>query len=254
MVAAGGSQLVDLSWNANTEGDLAGYNLYRSDNEQTGFVKLNNTALIADTLFQDTGLEDSTSYFYKVSAVDLAGNESVLSNAVSATTDTPAPGTTNVWINEFHYDNKGGDRNEFVEVAGTAGTSLSGWTLQAYNGNGGGLYKTVALTGTIANQSNGLGTLSFAFSGLQNGSPDGIALVDNTGTVVQFLSYEGTFTATSGDAAGMVSEDIGVAETSNTSRGHSLQLGGTGSQYQDFFWQNAQNDTPGSINRNQSFN
>ena len=36
-------------------------------------------------------------------------------------------------------------------------------------------------------------TLSYASNGIQNGSPDGIALVDSSSNVIQFLSYEGTF-------------------------------------------------------------
>ncbi len=33
-----------------------------------------------------------------------------------------------VFINEIHYDNTGGDKGEAVEVTGPAGTSLAGWT------------------------------------------------------------------------------------------------------------------------------
>ena len=40
----------------------------------------------------------------------------------------------NVWINEFHYDNggpnNGADVNEFIEIAGLAGTDLTGWKIQ----------------------------------------------------------------------------------------------------------------------------
>ena len=39
--------------------------------------------------------------------------------------DTPPP---DVWINEFHYDDADGDVNEFIEVAGTAGADLTGWS------------------------------------------------------------------------------------------------------------------------------
>ena len=78
------------------------------------------------------------------------------------------------------------DSNEGVEIAGAAGTNLSGWSLVAYNGNGGASYSTINLSGTIADQQNGYGTLNFAIAGLQNGSPDGVALVDNGGQVVQF--------------------------------------------------------------------
>ena len=109
-----------------------------------------------------------------------------------------------VFINEIHYDNTGTDAGEAIEIAGPAGTDLSGWTLVLYNGANGLSYTTTALSGTIPNQQGGFGTLSFTYptNGLQNGSPDGIALVDNTGTVVQFLSYEGTFVAVGGPADG----------------------------------------------------
>jgi len=158
-----------------------------------------------------------------------------------------------VWINELHYDNQGGDTGEFVEVAGTAGTSLTGWSLVGYNGNGGSEYKTIALSGAIPNQQNGLGTKSFNFSGLQNGGPDGIALVNAAGVVIQFISYEGSMTATSGPANGLTSEDIGVSETSSTQKGYSLQLNGSGTNYSDFVWQTPRIDSPNTINSDQSF-
>lgn len=157
------------------------------------------------------------------------------------------------WINELHYDNSGTDVGEMVEVAGEAGINLSGWSLVGYNGADGASYKTVNLSGTIPNQSNGFGTLSFAFSSFQNGAPDGIALIDDGGTVVQFLSYEGSFTATNGPANGHTSVDIQVSETDSTPAGYSLQLSGSGSAYSDFSWQSAADDTPGVINNGQSF-
>ena len=56
---------------------------------------------------------------------------------------------TPVFINEFHYDNAGADVNEGVEVAGPTGTDLTGWKVIFYNGNGGVLYDSVILSGTI---------------------------------------------------------------------------------------------------------
>ncbi|MEM8556798.1 MAG: endonuclease [Bacteroidota bacterium] len=158
-----------------------------------------------------------------------------------------------LWINELHYDNSGSDRNEGVEVAGTTGTDLAGYTLVAYNGNGGGVYQTRTLTGTLDAEGGGLGAAWFAMSGLQNGAPDGVALVDPDGDVIQFLSYEGSFTATDGPAAGLASTDIGVRETSSTGRNQSLQLTGAGSTYADFTWSAGQRHTRGSENRGQTF-
>ena len=163
------------------------------------------------------------------------------------------PTTGDVWINEIHYDNSSTDFNEGVEIAGPAGSNLSGFSLVAYNGSNGDSYSTTNLSGTLSDQSNGFGTLWFAISGLQNGSPDGIALVDDTGAVIQFLSYEGSFTANNGPAAGLASDDIGVSESSSTSSSQSLQLGGSGSAYADFVWEMAAAHTRNLPNGNQTF-
>jgi predicted extracellular nuclease len=157
-----------------------------------------------------------------------------------------------VFINEIHYDNIGADSGEAIEVAGPAGTDLTGWSLVLYNGNGGAAYNTTALTGVIANQQGGFGTVSYPVTGIQNGSPDGIALV-NGGSVVQFLSYEGSFVAVDGVASGLTSTDIGVSEPSDTPVGNSLQLVGTGNAYGDFTWAAAQPNTFGAVNTGQSF-
>ncbi len=160
-----------------------------------------------------------------------------------------------VFINELHYDNASTDTGEMVELAGPAGTSLAGWTVALYNGSASQLnvYDTIALSGTFADQAGGMGTLAFARAGIQNGSPDGLALVNASNTVVQFLSYEGVFTAASGPADGMTSTDIGVEEGSGTPAGHSLQLVGAGSTYDDFTWAEAMAETPGQPNTGQDF-
>ncbi len=162
---------------------------------------------------------------------------------------------TNVFINEFHYDNDGTDTGEAIEIAGLAGTNLTGWDLALYNGNGGTVYNTRSLSGIIPDQQGGLGTISFSYpaNGIQNGSPDGIALIDNNDNVVQFLSYEGSFTAVGGLADGVTSTDIGVAESSSTPTGFSLQLTGTGSSYEDFTWSNPTDDSFGAVNPGQTF-
>lgn len=57
-----------------------------------------------------------------------------------------------VFINEIHYDNIGSDVGEFVEVAGPAGTSLTGWSIVLYNGAIPVVsYRTDFLTGAIPN-------------------------------------------------------------------------------------------------------
>ncbi|WP_100642980.1 Ig-like domain-containing protein [Alteromonas facilis] len=162
---------------------------------------------------------------------------------------------TDVFINEIHYDNAGGDVSEGIEIAGPAGTDLSGMTLALYNGSSSqrNVYNTIDLAGVIPNQQDGFGTVAFMVAGIQNGAPDAIALVDNMGNVTQFLSYEGSFIAASGPAEGMTSTDIGVAETSSTPVGHSLQLVGTGSTYVDFTWQAPSESSFDAVNTDQIF-
>jgi endonuclease I len=167
--------------------------------------------------------------------------------------DVCVPLTIAPWINEFHYDNDSTDTGEFVEIAGPAGINLSGWTVVGYNGNGGGVYDTVNLSGTIPDQDGCTGALAFAFVGMQNGSPDGLALVDDLGAVIEFISYEGVIVATDGPANGMTSVDIGVYEPSDTTVGYSLQLAGTGAQSSDFTWQSPAANTEGLPNNGQTF-
>ena len=169
-------------------------------------------------------------------------------------TSDDLPAIANIWINEFHYDpSSSPETGEFIEVAGLAGVDLTGWTIVLYNGNGGGTYgSAINLSGTLANGSNGFGFTSVLVPGLQNGSPDGFALVDNYGRVVQFLSYEGTITATNGPAAGLTSSDVLRFEEQATP-GTSLQLTGTGSSYADFTWTDGNANTTGATNVGQSF-
>jgi predicted extracellular nuclease len=166
-----------------------------------------------------------------------------------------ASAQTTVFINEIHYDNAGTDAGEAIEIAGPAGTDLTGWSIVLYNGNGGAVYDTKALSGTIPDLCSGFGVIvqNYPANGIQNGAPDGIALVNSSNAVIQFLSYEGAFTATGGPANGMMSTDIGVAEAGTESVGQSLQLSGTGQFYEDFAWNAPTASTFGACNTGQNF-
>lgn len=148
----------------------------------------------------------------------------------------PAP-SLNVWINEIHYDNVSTDVDEGVEVVGPASLDLAGYSLWLYDGGTDCFcaYSNVNLSGMISNQSNGFGAVWFPIAPMQNG-PDGIALVYGTTQVIQFISYEGSFTVTNGPASGMTSVDIGVFQPTTGPVGHSLQLCGSGTNYAAFAW------------------
>ena len=158
-----------------------------------------------------------------------------------------------VWINEIHYDNGGADVGEAIEVAGDAGTDLNGWTLQLYNGSDSAVYATYDLGGSVPGTCGAYGVVSVNTPGLQNGSPDGIALVNGQGKLVQFLSYEGSIRGKSGPARRKWSTDIGVSESGSEPVGQSLQLAGSGTSYADFVWMPAYDESFGQCNPDQTF-
>lgn len=161
-------------------------------------------------------------------------------SGLSAFVVPAAHAVTGVFLSEIHYDdstaNDAGGVGEFVEVTAPAGTNLDGWQVVLVNGNGSTAYRTDNLGGVVADQAGGWGTHVVAYPAtttggiLQNGSPDGVALVNAAGTVVEFVSYEGPMTATLGTPPAPVSSvDTGAAVESNTTPGtDTLQRQGDG--------------------------
>jgi hypothetical protein len=198
----------------------------------------------------------SASSAVSVSASSVAASSSVsvsASSVAASSSSTGGGGSLTVWINELHYANVGVDSGEGVEVAGVANTDLTGFKIVLYKSDGT-VGPTISLSGTIPAQSNGFGTKNFPHDGIPNGPSDGLALVDSTSHVLQFLSYQGTVLATAGAASGMTSTDIGVAESdSTTPAGQSLQLTGAGHTYSDFTWAPPALATVGMINNGQTF-
>ncbi len=178
-------------------------------------------------------------------------NKAMMGVVACAVTAAASAGPNDVWLNELHYDNAGGDTGELIEIAVGSAIVPSDITISKYNGSNGEVYGSLnPIADMDMGESQGDMTLYWAFlpaNGLQNGGSDGLA-IDIAGVVVQFLSYEGTLTATNGPAAGMTSEDIGVAESSSTPVGASLGIIGTGSGYADFTWSVFKVNSAGQIN------
>ncbi len=123
---------------------------------------------------------------------------------------------TSLWFNEIDYDEPGTDANSFIEIAFATTVNLADYAVVLVNGSGNTPYATFNLStaGAVAAAGQKLvignttvagsipsGTL-FLDAGtgdfIQNGSPDGFALVNlTTGEVVEFWSYEGTMTGVS---------------------------------------------------------
>jgi hypothetical protein len=67
---------VELSWLRNTEYDVYGYNIYRSDTEGQLGEKVNQT-IYQDTIYVDNEASNAIYYYYTVKAVDSLLNESI---------------------------------------------------------------------------------------------------------------------------------------------------------------------------------
>jgi hypothetical protein len=78
-----GTFAVDLSWSINLETDVAGYRVYRSESENAR-GQLLTPDLLPTPSFRDAAAQAGHRYWYTVTAVDHAGNESPASAATLA--------------------------------------------------------------------------------------------------------------------------------------------------------------------------
>jgi hypothetical protein len=77
----GQTPFVDLVWSPDAEADLAGYNVFRHEGNESP-VKLNSDPVKAPA-FRDSNVQPGKKYFYSVSAVDERNNESAKSDEAS---------------------------------------------------------------------------------------------------------------------------------------------------------------------------
>ena len=141
---------------------------------------------------------------------------------------TPLVSRLGLMLNEVDYDQVATDTAEFVEIfnAGAESISLDGIAVVFVNGSGNTEYSRVNLSGVLSAGGYAViigpdvvpqaGSLIFTFptsqNNIQNGSPDGIAIVDTyTGELLDALSYEGSITVVTIDGIGTVSLVEGIA-------------------------------------------
>ena len=107
-----------------------------------------------------------------------------------------------VTINEIDYDQPGSDTAEFIELynPGPSQVNLTNYSIELVNGSGGAVYNTITLGNVdlssgeffvvCADMDNVANCDLEGFSSVQNGAPDGMALLES-GTVIDAVSYEG---------------------------------------------------------------
>jgi hypothetical protein len=129
------SQAVTLTWNANTETDLAGYNVYRGTSAAGPFTKL-NSALLTTPRYQDSSAPAVTTSYYQVEAVDQLGNRSTpaLYSVKRGIAFRSATGTTvtatSITLNRPSGTASGDVLVAAIDISGTTTvTAPSGWTL-----------------------------------------------------------------------------------------------------------------------------
>ena len=82
VIQSSANHIVNLNWNASTTDDVVGYNVYRSP-DATTWKKI-NVSLIGPTLYTDSTVSNSSTYYYSATAVDVNGKESVKTPPVKA--------------------------------------------------------------------------------------------------------------------------------------------------------------------------
>ena len=122
---------INLDWNDNTEPDLSKYYIHRGIS--SGFTPelSNRIAEIVISEYSDDGLQQLTTYYYKVIAVDTSNNPSAPSNVASDTTlqdTTPPAAPTGLQATAMTYsqidldwnDNSDSDFAKYVIYRGTS--------------------------------------------------------------------------------------------------------------------------------------
>ncbi|RJQ30622.1 MAG: prepilin-type N-terminal cleavage/methylation domain-containing protein [Peptococcaceae bacterium] len=122
---------ITLTWAANSEPDLAGYAIYRSTDPYVVDYPLLKSVGKDVTAWDDTGLTNGQGYYYKITAFDTTGNESVPSDPVHSQPWIPqglaaAPGNGQVELtwsnnNQEGYVLSGGGYNIYRSLSADSG-------------------------------------------------------------------------------------------------------------------------------------
>lgn len=136
--------------------------------------------------------------------------------------------TADCYISEIHYRNAGPDANEFVEVICKEASAEFVRDFKVFfYGSSGEFYASRRLSAfSVESCEGGICYAVLAASSgdrFQQDSGSGIALVDASDRLIEFLTYGGSTTGTNGPAEGFTSVDIGVEETEDSSSTDSLQ-------------------------------
>ncbi len=108
-----GDNTVDIYWDHNQEGDVAGYNVYYAFGYYDRYTLLGNTG---DNYFIDFGAENGVTYYYAIAAYDYNGNESELSYDMAIGVPRPEGFNQSIFDYNGFPQNSGYDLDDFLVV------------------------------------------------------------------------------------------------------------------------------------------
>jgi len=168
LAAADGNTNITLTWTANSESDLASYMVY-------GDTTTTPTALLitissGTVIYSQTGLTNGTTYYYRISALDNAGNESAKTSVVNT---NPRP---------QKYTVKTDSTGDYLVIQSAIETTADADTVLVYPG-------TYTENITIDEQYVIVTSMSGADSTTINGNSSGSCLTITGSSVVTFSGF-----------------------------------------------------------------
>jgi cysteine-rich repeat protein len=234
-----------------------------------------NAGAVPATLAVAAGQLSATFDYIDGSAVSSATVSATLGGTVNASISVVAT-IGGLMLNELDYDSVGTDTSEYVEIyyGGSSPLNLAGYQLVLYNGASSacasyrtvdlgaagtinpGQYLVVGSNAALSGVATGALTLSFGASTdyVQNGAPDGAALLNaTTNTVVDKLSYEGAVANCDifGVSTSLVEMTVlpTMVQDSNTAVGSLCRIpNGTDTDVAATDWKFSSTPTPGAAN------
>ncbi len=202
--AVSGTQ-INLSWTASTEtnGTISGYLVERCQN-----ANCNNFAQIGTsgtTSFSDTTVTGSTTYTYRVRAVDAAGNLSPYSNlAIAAMPDTQAPTAPS----NLTSTAAGATQIDLSWTASTDNVGVTGYLVERCQGSGCTAFTQVATPATTTYSDTGL-TANTTYNYR-------VRATDAAGNLSSYSNIASATTASSGAAISYVQGNYATPQTPQT--------------------------------------
>ena len=184
------AQNVDLSWDASTSQNVAGYNVYRGTNPDGPYTKL-NSSLDPDTQYADSTAQPGHTYYYVTTAVNSQGEESADSNQTEAMVPESGSGAENILTD---FVGSGGPVLPYAGLIFDKAGNLYGTTVLGGINNQGTVFELTPNENGVWTQ-----TVLYNFTGNSDGGqPHSSLLLDPGGNLYGTTNFGGSTNCTQG--------------------------------------------------------